>query len=104
MIAVKDRTSGADLGGATRSTRTFKPIRQTHPQIPPVAQFLGSLGVIPFIFLELAGPYLEASFQERTHIALVAYGSRILSPPGKIHWGPTITGASLSQSNGSTFV
>mgnify|MGYP001201500046 CR=1 FL=1 len=100
MIAVKDRTSGADLGGATRSTRTIK----THPQIPPVAQFLGSLGVIPFIFLVLAGPYLEASFQERTHIALAAYGSRILSPLGEIHWGPEIAGANLSQIIGSTFV
>ena len=104
MIAVKDRTCGADLGGATRSTRTIKPIRQTHPQIPPVAQFLGSLGVIPFIFLELAGPYLEASFQERTHIALAAYGSRILSPLGEIHWEPSIAGANLSQIIGSTFV
>ena len=60
--------------------------------------------MIPFIFPELAGPYLEASFQERTHIALAAYGSRILSPLGEIHWGPEIAGANLSQIIGSTFV
>jgi hypothetical protein len=71
--------------------------------VPRAAKWFGALGAIPFVFLALAAPFLEASFQEGAHFALAAYGAVILSFLGGIHWGLAMACAGPAQGNGTTF-
>ena len=103
MIAARDRLIGMDLGGLARSVRTTLERPPSQTQVPAAAKWLGALGAIPFVFLAVAAPFLEAPVQERAHFALVAYGAVILSFLGGIHWGLAIAGAGPVQSNRTTF-
>ena len=93
MIAARDRSIGLDLGSSAQSVRTTRERPPSKTQVPAAAKWLGVLGAMPFVFLAVAGPFLEASVQERAHFALVAYGAIILSFLGGIHWGLAIAGA-----------
>ena len=103
MSAARDRLIGLDLGGSAQSAPTTRARPQSHTQVPAAAKWLGALGAIPFVFLAVAAPFLEASVQERAHFALVAYGAVILSFLGGIHWGLAIANAGRVQGNGTAF-
>lgn len=103
MIETSKDATGLDFGGALPSVKTTRKPPPTQTQVPPAARWLGALGAIPFVILALAGPFLEASIQERAHFAMAAYGAVILSFLGGIHWGLGIAGAGPVQSNGTTF-
>lgn len=103
MMATRGEARGLGFGGAEQSAKTTRksPPSQTH--VPSAAKWLGALGAIPFVFLGLAGPFIEASIQERAHFGLAAYGAVILSFLGGVHWGLAIADAGSLQSNGATF-
>ena len=79
MMTTRGEATGLGFDGAAQSAKTTRksPPSQTH--VPPPAKWLGALGAIPFVFLAVAGPFLEAPLQESAHFALVAYGAVILS-------------------------
>lgn len=54
--------------------------------LPKVVAWLGYGGLLPFVFLALAGIFEENNAPEWTH-ALHAYGAIILSFVGALHWG-----------------
>ena len=101
MMATRDEAIGLGFGGAEQSVKTTRdpPPSQTH--VPSAAKWLGALGAVPFVFLALAGSFIDASFQERAHFGLAAYGAVILSFLGGIHWGLAIADADPVQSNGA---
>lgn len=103
MIETSNEATGPDFGGVVQSAKTTRKLPLSQTQVPPAARSLGALGAIPFVILALAGPFLEASFQERAHFALAAYGAVILSFLGGIHWGLAIAGASPAERRGITF-
>jgi len=103
MMVTGGDAKGLGFDGAEQPAKTTRksPPSQTH--VPSPAKWLGALGAIPFVFLALAGPFIEASFQERAHFGLAAYGAVILSFLGGVHWGLAIADAGSVQSNGATF-
>jgi len=103
MIATTDEATRLGFGGEEQSAKTIRKPPPSQTQVPSTAKWLGALGAIPFVFLALAGPFIEASFQERANFGLAAYGAVILSFLGGIHWGLAIADASSVQSNGATF-
>ena len=103
MIAKWDKPNRLDFDGAAQFVKTTKKPPPSQTQVPPAARWLGAIGAIPFVIFALAGPFLDASFQERTHFALAAYSAVILSFLGGIHWGLGIAGAGSVRSDGTTF-
>jgi hypothetical protein len=45
------------------------------------------LGLLPFVCLALAGPFLDSGLRARAAFALAAYGATIVSFLGGVHWG-----------------
>ncbi len=61
--------------------------------VPPAAKWLGAAGAIPFVFLAVAGPFLDGALRADASFALAAYGAVILSFLGGVHWGLAIAGS-----------
>lgn len=63
---------------------------EQNPKVPRAAGWLGAGGVIPFVTLAIAGPFLSDPIRTQAFLALIAYGAVILSFMGGIHWGLAI--------------
>ena len=56
-------------------------------RVPVSAAWLGGLGLVPFISLAAALPFVGQDLQFLAAHALLAYGATILSFLGGVHWG-----------------
>ncbi len=60
--------------------------------MPPTAQWLGGLGVVPFVLLAAVSLVADGPVSAHSALALAAYGAVILSFLGGVHWGVAIAG------------
>ena len=90
-------------------TETGKPseVRQvdqkTPPAVPLACQWLGGLGVIPFLGLAIASLWLEGIAKTYAIFGLNAYGAVILSFLGGIQWGLAAADFGAGHGKGTTF-
>lgn len=62
-------------------------MRTIQRPMPPLAQWLGYAGLIPFVALALLACILNSKEQSMASFALRAYAVTIISFLGAIHWG-----------------
>ena len=72
----------------------------TDIRVPASAAWLGGLGLVPFIGLAAALPFVGPQVQSLATHALLAYGATILSFLGGIHWGLGIARAAVAPAGG----
>lgn len=67
------------------------PASQTTPAtLPRVALLLGYGGLLPFVGLAAALPWLQGAAHDRAQSALLLYGAVIVSFLGAVHWGSAL--------------
>ena len=72
-------------------------------RVPHAAKYLGAAGVIPFVAIAIAGPFLSDPLKNSAFLALIAYGAVILSFLGGIHWGLSIATSRDRGTGGASF-
>ena len=102
-MAAKDNPIGIESPIEGNSVSASWQPASSQTRVPSAAKWLGALGAIPFVFLAVAGPFLEGTLQEQVSFALAAYGAVILSFLGGIHWGLAIAGFGPEQSDSTKF-
>ncbi len=66
------------------------------PPIPPMPLWLGTTGVLPFLFLSVMS-WIPGPWQPQVPFALQAYGAVILTFVGALHWGIAMAAADLQS-------
>jgi hypothetical protein len=86
------------------SDATERKLQDHLREAPATAQWLGYLGLIPFIGQALAavlGPAGEDGLATHAALGVVTYGAAILSFLGGITWGLTVNNPNLAGTGGS---
>jgi hypothetical protein len=63
---------------------------------PPTPLWLGTTGVLPFLFLSVMA-WLPTPWLPAVQFALLAYGAVILTFVGALHWGVAMAASDLQQ-------